>query len=87
MNFIHDYTTNKLTRHLRNNANISQSHYFNDINHHNDEYYHPEVSGNTQSIGKGLQAVQLSEMSSENLVEYIMKSNKVCESHFIDRGV
>lgn len=77
MNFIHEFTTNKLNRHLRNNANISQSHYFNDNNNHNDEYYHPKLNENTQSFGKILQAVQLNEMSSDNFVEYIIKSNKV----------
>lgn len=78
MNFIHEFHTRKLNRHLRNSANISQSHYFNDINNHNDEYYHPELNENTQSFGKVLQAVQLIEMSSDNFVEYIMSSNKVC---------
>lgn len=75
MNFIYEFTTHKLSRHLRNNANISQSHYFNDTNNHNDEYYHPKL--NEQSFGNILKAVQLIEMSSDNFVDYIMKSNKV----------
>lgn len=77
MNFIHEFTTFKLNRHLRNSANISHSHYFNEIHNHNDEYYHPELSENSQSFGKILQAVQLIEMSSENFVDYILRSNKV----------
>lgn len=80
IDFVHDFSHNKLNRHLRHSANLTHAHHFDDGKCHTDEYYDPRSVKNWQSFGQSLRPVSLRELSSLEFTDFVFKQNKVSNS-------
>lgn len=76
-------------RHLRHNSNLTHSHFFNDVNHYNTEYYHQD-DANIKQTSKGdgkktirnmndgqIKLVTIKEVSAKDFERHVLNSNKV----------
>lgn len=91
MNFVYEFSTNKLSRHLRNSSDLTQSFYFNNIHHYNIQYYDGptpvEKDAPTEQLplgAKTVASVSLKEVHSGNFAQQVLESNKVRVGHSRD---
>lgn len=96
INFIHNFTNNKLHRHLRHNSNLTHSHFYNDEKHYNMEYYHQEdakknetLNENSEKIRRNtnngqIKFISIKEINAKNFEQHVLKSNKVCFYFFLE---
>lgn len=81
IDFVHNFTFNKLNRHLRHNANLRHSHHFDSVKNQSEEHYHPTITENS-SFGQKIKSISLRELSSDTFEEFIMNTNKASETSF-----
>lgn len=68
IDFVYNFTTNKLDRHLRNDDTSNHSHYYNPVDTHSSKNYHPQ---------RVFESITLPTISSANFTDFIWEKNKV----------
>lgn len=75
IDFVYNYTSNKLTRHLRHDSNAKHSHFYRSVNSQNDENYHPNVDDRFSP--KKFDFIEMPILSSENFTDFISEPSRV----------
>lgn len=78
IDFVHNYTTHKLTRHLRNDGNAKHSHFYSSVNSQSSENYYSDFDQKNPT--RKIETIAISVLSSENFVEWISDPHRVSES-------
>lgn len=77
IDFVQNFTTNKLDRHLKSDTNSKHSHFYSPDNKRSKSNYYPYIDQNIPQ--PKLEFVELQMISSENFIEFIWQANKVSE--------
>lgn len=75
IDFVYNFTTNKLVRHLRHDNNAKHSHFFNATNSQNFENYQPRFDRNT--VSQKMETISIPILSSENFKNAIFDPHRV----------
>lgn len=79
IDFVYNYTMNKLPRHLRHDGNAKHSHFYSPINSQSDENYHPNIDQKNPS--RILEPITIASISSENFTNFISDPYRVSNFH------
>lgn len=75
IDFVYNYTTNKLARHLRNDRNVKHSHFYRPINSQSDENYCPGVE--EKHLSKKFDFIEVATLSAQNFTDFVSESHRV----------
>lgn len=75
IDFVYNYTTKKIMRHLRHDNNAKHSHFFNATNSQNFENYQPTIDRN--NVSRKMETVSIAILSSENFTNVIFDPHRV----------
>lgn len=75
IDFVYNFTTKKLVRHLRHDSHANHSHFFNATNSQNFENYQPSIDRN--DVSRKMETVSIATLSSENFTNAIFDAHRV----------
>lgn len=75
IDFVYNYTTNKVSRHLRHDQNIKHSHFYRSVNSQNDQNYH--FNAEQRKSNRKFESIAIPTISSENFTNFLSEPHKV----------
>lgn len=76
IDFVYNYTTNKLPRHLRHDARAKHSHFYNHVNSQSESHH---LNGDPKNSTRRFESISISTLSSENFTDFISEPHLVSE--------
>lgn len=75
IDFVYNYTTNKVSRHLRHDQNIKHSHFYRSVNSQNDQNYN--FNAEQRKSNRKFESIAIPTISSENFTNFLSEPHKV----------